>query len=363
MKIASAALQMDSSHTSLQKHEVTESLRSWGGNRRQDLRDNQRANLIAALPLPAVQISDAGQAAQSSEATAIQSSLDAAENDPMLRLIRAMITMLTGDEVRVFKASDLNNNSPAPSVPATNPSQAASQSQATQPQGAQQLNSFGFEYNRHESYYEAEQTSFSASGVVRTADGKEIDFSLAVSMSRSYFEESSISIRQGNAPKTQDPLVINFEGSAAQLSNQRFKFDLDADGKTEDINFLAGGSGFLALDRNGDGKINNGSELFGTKSGDGFADLAALDSDKNGWIDENDAVYEQLRVWIKDASGKDLLSTLKQANVGAIALARTETPFEIKTSSNELLGQIRSSGIFLREDGSVGTVQQVDLTT
>jgi hypothetical protein len=361
MKIADAALQMNSSHTSLKKHELTESLSSWGGNRRLDLRDGQRASLIATQPLPAVQISDVGQAAQSSEASAIQSSLDAAENDPMLRLIRAMITMLTGEEIRVFKASDLNSNSPAPSVPAANPSQAASQT--TQSQAAQQVNNFGFEYNRHESYYEAEQTSFSASGVVRTTDGKEIDFSLALSMSRSYYEESRISIRQGNAPKTQDPLVLNFEGTAAQLSNQRFKFDLDADGKTEDINLLAGGSGFLALDRNGDGKINNGSELFGTKSGDGFADLAALDSDNNGWIDENDSVYEQLRVWIKDASGKDLLSTLKQANVGAIALARTATPFDIKTSSNELLGQIRSSGIFLREDGKVGTVQQVDLTT
>jgi len=358
MKIASSVLQMDSSHTSQKKHELTESLSSWGGNRRLELGENQRANLLTAQPLPSVQISDAGKAAQSSEASAIQSGIDAAENDPMLRLIRAMITMLTGEEVKVFKASDLNNVSPAPSVPATDPAQAANQSQA-----ARQVNSSGSEYSRHESYYEAEQTSFSATGVVRTADGKEIDFSLALSMSRSYYEESSISIRQGNAPKTQDPLVINFEGSAAQLSNQRFKFDLNADGKTEDINFLAGGSGFLALDRNGDGKINNGSELFGTKSGDGFVDLAALDSDNNGWIDENDAVYEQLRVWIKDASGKDLLSTLKQANVGAIALARTSTPFDIKTSSNELLGQVRSSGIFLGEDGKVGTVQQVDLTT
>ena len=358
MKIASAALQMDSSHTSLRKHELTESLNSWGGNRRLELRDGQRANLIATQPLPAVQISEAGKAAQSSEATSIQSSLDAAENDPMLRLIRAMVSMLTGEEVNVFKASDISDTAPAADLP-----QATSQSQATQSQAAQQVNDSGFEYVRRETYYEAEQTSFSASGVVRTADGKEIDFSLNLSMSRSYYEESSISIRQGSARKTQDPFVINFEGTAAQLSDQRFKFDLDADGKTEDINFLAGGSGFLALDRDGDGKINNGSELFGTKSGDGFADLAALDSDNNGWIDENDSVYEQLRVWIKGASGKDLLSTLKQANVGAIALARTETPFDIKTGSNELLGQIRSSGIFLREDGGVGTVQQVDLTT
>ena len=54
---------------------------------------------------------------------------------------------------------------------------------------------------------------------------------------------------------------------------------------------LGSGSGFLALDKNGNGKIDDGSELFGTKSGDGFADLAEYDSDGNGWIDEKGRVY------------------------------------------------------------------------
>lgn len=47
------------------------------------------------------------------------------------------------------------------------------------------------------------------------------------------------------------------------MTSQRFKFDLNADGQNEDINFATNGSGYLALDRNGDGRINNGSELFG----------------------------------------------------------------------------------------------------
>ena len=119
--------------------------------------------------------------------------------------------------------------------------------------------------------------------------------------------------------------------------------DLDADGDKENINFATGGSGFLALDRNGDGKINDGSELFGATSGDGFADLATLDSDHNGWIDENDAAYTQLRVWTKDSAGNDQLSTLKQANVGAINLSSVATPFDLKDSSNALLGQIRAA--------------------
>lgn len=357
MKIASAAVQMDATHASTLRHELKEALRTWVGNRRPDFEGRQRD---LAQPAPTlqqlVQISNAGKAAQSSEADAIQNSIDAAENDPILRLIRSMIAMLTGEEVKVFSAADLQTSGTPP--PTADPNAAPAPGPAPQ-----QLAGYGVEYDRHESYTETEQTTFAAAGVVKTADGKEISFSVSLSMARRYHEESDVSIRQGDARKKQDPLVLNFNGTAAQLSSQRFKFDLNSDGQTEDINFAAGGSGFLALDKNGDGKINNGSELFGTKSGDGFADLAALDSDNNGWIDENDAVYEQLRVWIKDASGKDLLSTLKQANVGAIALARTETPFDIKTDSNELLGQIRSSGIFLREDGGVGTVQQIDLTT
>jgi len=351
MKIASTALQMDSSHVKQQEHTIRESLRSWGGNRRAENEGNQRSRPRAPDP---VQISDAGKAAQSSEASAIQRGMDAAENDPMLRLIRSMIAMLTGEDVKVFDASELQTDTPAPAV--QNPNQ------SVPAQAAPQAAGFGGEYTRQESYTETEQTSFEASGVVRTEDGKEISFSLSLSMSRSYHEESSVSINFGTARQTKDPLVLNFNGSSAQLTSQRFKFDLNSDGKTENINFVAGGSGFLALDKNGDGKINNGSELFGANSGDGFAELSALDSDHNGWIDENDAAYAQLRVWTKNASGSDQLATLKQANVGALSLARIATPFDIKDSNNALQAQIRSSGIFLHENGDAGIIQQVDLT-
>lgn len=348
MKIASAALQMESSHSKQQRHQVSESRRSWIGDR-PETKTTPRVALTA--PPPSVTLSETGIALQSGEASAIAESLDAAENDPRLRLIRAMIAIMTGREV---SASTLRLDAPATAHPV--------QSTPTQPPAAQQTTGFGVEYSRHESYSETEQTHFSASGVVRTTDGRQIDFSVSLAMSRSYHEESDVSIVIGQIRKQQDPLVLNFDGAAAQLTSQRFEFDLNADGQNEDINFVAGGSGFLALDRNGDGQINDGSELFGVKSGDGFADLAALDDDRNGWIDENDAAYAQLRVWTKDSNGQDQLSTLKQADVGAIGLAHVATPFEIKEANNDLQGQIRSSGIFLHEDGDVGTIQQVDLT-
>lgn len=362
MKIASASVQMESSHVSQQKYELKESLRAWVGNRRPDFEGNSRNQPQVARPSPAsaVQISDAGKAAQSSEAGAIEQGLQAAENDPMLQLIRAMIAMLTGEDVKVFDAGSLSRDTPTTEVPAPNqPPQSAEGENNAPPQ---QTAGYGIEYDRQESYTETEQTGFAASGVIHTTDGKEISFDLTLSMARYYHEESSTSLRLGDARKTQDPLVLNFGGTAAQLTSQRFKFDLNSDGKAEDINFVTGNSGFLALDRNGDGKINNGSELFGAGTGNGFAELAKLDSDHNGWIDENDAAYDQLRVWTKNASGKDILSTLKQANVGALDLASVGTPFDLKDGSNDLLGRIRSSGVFLEENGQVGTIQQIDLT-
>jgi hypothetical protein len=341
MKIASATLQTESSHSKLQHHEVSESLLAWVGNRRPDVKGSQGQS----LPRPAVQISDAGKVAQSSEVSAIQSGIDAAENDPMLRLIKAMVAMLTGKEVKVFDASELQSGTVTPKV--------ADPSQSSQASPPQQSAGYGVEYSRHESYSEVEKTSFDASGMIRTTDGKDIQFSISLSMARSYQEESDIGISQGDARQKKDPLVLNFGGNSAQLTNQRFKFDLNSDGQTENINFVAGG---------GDGKINNGTELFGAGSGNGFAELAKLDSDHNGWIDENDAAYNQLSVWTKDSAGKDQLATLHQANVGALSLGNVETPFDLKDSSNALLGQIRSSGIFLQEDGKAGTMQQVDLT-
>ena len=213
------------------------------------------------------------------------------------------------------------------------------------------------------SYYheEAEDTAFRTSGTVRTADGREISFGLELGMSRRFREETKIENITEIVDLT-DPLVINLDGNIAGLSDQKFMFDIDADGEEESISYLQGGSGYLALDKNGDGVINDGSELFGTKSGDGFADLAEYDADGNGWIDENDPIFDKLLIWAKDENGKDELYTLKEAGVGAIGLQRAATDFSLNSQKdNTQNGQIRSTGIFLYENGNAGTMQQLDL--
>ena len=357
MKIASAALQLDVSHEKQQHHEIQESIRAWRGQR-----TTVTSSPATPTPTPSrayVQISDAGQAAQTNQANAIEDGIAAAENDPMLQLIRTVVAMLTGHKIEVFGRSEWP--SATTSTPASTSQSPHSPNAARTDQTPPTSAGFALEYERHEIYSESEQTSFSATGTVVTADGQNIDFSVALVMSRSYHEESNVSLRFGDARQKKDPLVINFAGNAAQLSNQRFRFDLDADGQTENINFVASGSGFLALDRNGDGVINNGLELFGAKSGNGFAELSQLDADQNGWIDENDPAYEQLQVWTKDSTGKDQLSTVKQTGIGAINLTSVGTPFDLKNADNLLDGQIRMTSVFLHEDGKAGTIQQIDL--
>lgn len=208
--------------------------------------------------------------------------------------------------------------------------------------------------------YERESVSFQAQGVVKTADGKTINLDLSMNMSREFAAYSKTSVQMESL--SVDPLVINYGGTAASLTGERFAFDLDCDGAKDMISSLGEGSGFLALDKNGDGKINDGSELFGPQSGSGFDELRRYDSDGNGWIDENDSVFDELLVWSKDKDGNDQLFKLKELDIGAIYLGEVSTEFSMNGGDNESYGIMRSTSVFLKESGEVGTVSHIDLT-
>lgn len=231
---------------------------------------------------------------------------------------------------------------------------------ASSPSQDRQLG-WGVALDIHEEVRETRSASFEAQGVVRTADGREIAFSASLEMSDTRVTVRDFSLRAGDPPMT-DPLVINFDGTAAELTEEKMDFDLDADGAAESISFVRAGSGFLVLDRNGDGVVNDGREMFGPTTGDGFAELAAHDDDSNGWIDEADAVYSQLGVWTREGDA-DRVRSLQEANVGAIYLDSAATSFRLEDASGAAQGQVQSTGVYLTEDGGVGTVQHVDLVT
>ncbi len=217
-----------------------------------------------------------------------------------------------------------------------------------------------FSFSRQYYYEETESTTFTTKGTVKCADGRELDFNLNVEMSRSFQEYYEENYFVAQASLT-DPLVINLDGNIAEMTDQTFFFDIDADGKEDEINELAAGSGYLALDKNSDGVINDGSELFGTKSGDGFADLADYDEDGNGFIDEGDSIFAKLKIWVMDENGNRQLYSLLDKGVGAIALKNASTDFSLTNQDNSLKGMIRKTGFFLYENGGAGTIQHVDV--
>ncbi|HEY9102555.1 hypothetical protein [Chitinimonas sp.] len=279
------------------------------------------------------------------------------EDDPMWRVIKQMIKQLTGRDV------DVDDIIPPGAASWTRGKSATvAKSQQANTAAAQPRTQVETHYRRREEYSEIEKTQFAGAGKITTSDGQVIDFKAELNLHREYHEVSETRIDTGAPSQRRDPLVVNFDTDSASLGNDKISFDLDGDGTKENISFLAPGSGFLALDRNGDGKINDGTELFGTQSGDGFADLAQFDDDGNGWIDENDAVWAKLKIWTRDASGGFRQVDLKSRGIGAIYLGSGETTFSLTDQHNREHGLIRRSGVYLKEDGKAGTVQQLDLT-
>lgn len=218
---------------------------------------------------------------------------------------------------------------------------------------------FGYtHFSLMQRFEEHESLDFSTMGHIQTDNGS-LDINLNFSMSRSFVIENRIDIYSAF-----DPLVINLDGDIPNLSTDTFSFDLDNDGKSDQISTLGSGSGFLALDKNNDGIINQGSELFGTLSGNGFGELSNYDEDSNNWIDENDSIFDKLQIWLKngDENEKELVG-LGEVGIGAIFLDYTSSEFSYKTTTNQTLGEMKGCGIFLNEDGSCGNISQIDFAS
>lgn len=275
--------------------------------------------------------------------------------DPLqlkLEIVQRMISMLTGRPISVQQTDFFASRQ-----------QSMMSLQTLESGGGLGSGAETLEMVRSTETFESQSFTYSAAGVVKTADGKTIGIDINLSMSSAtaqYIEsKTGISIQREN--RKVDPLVINYGGTAASLTEQKFDFDLDADGALDSISFAGQGSGFLAFDKNGDGKIGDGSELFGPQSGNGFDDLRQYDSDGNGWIDEADEIYSKLKIWSKDENGNDLLFTLKEADVGAIYLGEVETRYAISGSTGALQGEMRYTSFFLKDSGGAGTVSHIDL--
>lgn len=100
-----------------------------------------------------------------------------------------------------------------------------------------------------------------------------------------------------------EPLVIDLNGNGIELTDVRkgegVEFDITGDGLKEQVSWVSPSDGMLVYDRNGNGIIDSGRELFGDQHGaaNGFEELAKFDTDRNGAIDRNDTIYNDLKIW------------------------------------------------------------------
>lgn len=203
-------------------------------------------------------------------------------------------------------------------------------------------------------YYEHATMTYDAAGYVQTEDGREIQFHYQL-----HFDESHIQAMRTSRRVSVDPLVICLDPSNFDLSDQKIEIDLDLDGCVDTISKIQSGSGFLVLDLNNNNQVDDGSELFGPKTDNGFAELKAYDLDKNGWIDENDQIFNQLKVWLVDDQGEMKLIPLKETSVGAIYTGAVDSYFDLNGQNRN--GHIARTGMFLRNNGMAGAVHEIKL--
>lgn len=159
-------------------------------------------------------------------------------------------------------------------------------------------------------------------------------------------------------PQLSDPLTLDLagDGFATRGLQRAVLFDLNADGRLDQVSMPDRDDALLALDRNGNGRIDDGKELFGDQNGaaNGFAELARYDDNGDGRIDASDAIYRQLTLLRFDEQGRQQTRSLADAGVSAIRLQARDV--DLALGAYDRIAQL---GAFEFEDGRQG--QAADL--
>lgn len=165
-----------------------------------------------------------------------------------------------------------------------------------------------------------------------------------------------------------DPIVLDLDHNGFAFTSQAdgVQFDINSDGAKDQVAWTNGKDGLLALDVNGNGKIDNGSELFtptfaGGHFADGLAALASLDSNHDGVIDNRDQAFAQLVVW-QDANHNGITDAGELLSLTDLGI--TGINLDVTAGTGRIDGQsVAANGTFIYADGSKGTFVEVDLDT
>lgn len=172
--------------------------------------------------------------------------------------------------------------------------------------------------------------------------------------------DASFIIEAGNV--VVDPLVFDLNGDGLNLrgAEDGVDFDMNGDGEQTRMGFIQGDDALLFLDTYGDGLVHDGTQLFGNQAGyeNGFEMLRAYDENGDGIIDENDAIFDQLRLWVeKDPNGVcDEGETISLREAGITSINLNYDNVRLDDGSGNIVGQ---TGSFTRSDGSSGYAADV----
>ncbi|MCL2021524.1 MAG: hypothetical protein FWG81_05375 [Betaproteobacteria bacterium] len=171
-----------------------------------------------------------------------------------------------------------------------------------------------------------------------------------------------------------DPLVLDLDGDG-QISTvgmngyKTVLFDHTGDGVKTGTGWVLPNDGFLAIDKNGNGVIDNGTELFGAayvkQDGElalnGLDALSDLDSNEDGVFDANDAAFNQVQVW-RDLNQDGISQANELFSLAALGITSIDLS---GTAVRENLGDgnvMTATTTYTRADGTEGLVANLDLS-
>ncbi len=157
---------------------------------------------------------------------------------------------------------------------------------------------------------------------VTLADGTKVSVQADLQVSM----QAEVDLRRRGENQQADPLALDIDRDGKiSLTDVEHgaAFDINGDGRIERSAFVSGQDVFLAMDRNGDGQINSGKELFGDQNGaaNGFIELVKLDENGDGVINEKDSAFGALKGVKLGSDGLLVCSSLADLGVDEIALA------------------------------------------
>jgi hypothetical protein len=173
-------------------------------------------------------------------------------------------------------------------------------------------------------------------------------------------------------PNFSSPLILDLNGDGVTstfISSTSTYFDLDNDGVRQRTGWVQGEDGILVFDKNRDGKVNNGTELFGnhtllkngTKAANGFEALREYDENKDGVIDAKDNIYNTLKLW-QDGNSDGVTDTGELHTLTELGVKSINLDY-IQTTDYEEQNRIFQTSTFTTTDGTTQSINDVWFAT